>query len=198
MDNKKNNYLGDNKIADKIKKMLTGKKGKDGMIILILIGVLIAVIAIPTEEKKEEAQEMPDVGVTGETNDEAYETRLENRLEEILSCMDGVGKVEVMITLQASSKEVVEKDISSQQNNERGEETLDTIHIMKEENTVYTEDGNASIPYVVQEIYPEIEGVLVVAEGGDNSYVNLAIVDAIQALFDVDVHKIKIVKMNTN
>ena len=63
---------------------------------------------------------------------------------------------------------------------------------------MYADTEEGSIPYVVQEIYPQVEGVLVVAEGGDNSSVILAITDAIQALFGVDVHKIKIVKMNTN
>ena len=65
----------------------------------------------------------------------------------------------------------------------------------KEEVTVYSDTTAGNIPYVVQEIYPEVEGVLVVAEGGGDSYVNLAITDAIQALFGIEAHKIRVVKM---
>ena len=41
---------------------------------------------------------------------------------------------------------------------------------------------------------PEIEGVLVIAEGGENAVVIQNITEAIQALFGVEAHKIKIMK----
>ncbi len=44
-------------------------------------------------------------------------------------------------------------------------------------------------------VYPEVEGVVVIASGGDNSVVIENITEAIQALFEVDTHKIKIMKM---
>ena len=183
-----------------IKKLYENKKlkGKEGMIILILVGVLFAVITIPTEKKEDGSEKEMVQEVSELSNYDDYEAQLEKRLEEILSCVDGVGRVKVMITLQASSKEIIEKDISTQQEHNTNADNDITSHSTKEENAVYTENGNTSMPYVVQEIYPEIEGILVVAEGGDNSYINLAITDAIQALFDVEIHKIKIVKMNTN
>lgn len=190
-------------MKEQIKKVLEKKKikGKETMIVLILIGAVLAVMAIPTE--KEEKEDVITTPVRQETekeyNREAYEEELEERLEDILSQMEGVGKVQVMITLQSSTREVVEKDYSIQQS--RDEDNIADVNqsnTSKEENTVYSETDEGSIPYVVQEIYPKVEGVLVVAEGGDNSYVNIAIIEAIQALFDVDIHKIKIVKMNTN
>lgn len=187
-------------MKEQIKKLLDKRKlnGKETMIVILLMGALLAVIAIPTG-KKEDAE---DVNIKEYSTEnlivEDYQQKLENRLEAILSQMEGVGKVDVMITLQASSREVIEKDLSTQQDSTEGAEgNTRTNHVTKEENTVYRESGNESTPYVIQEIYPEVEGVLVVAQGGDNSSVNLAIVDAIQALFGVEVHKIKIVKMNT-
>ena len=184
-----------------IKALLEKKKwkGKDFMIGILIVGALCAVLAFPTGEKDtiNVAEEITKEEEFLCTND--YETELENRLEEILSQMEGVGRVEVMITLEASSREVIEKDLSVSEN--KSGETMGTISdssLAKEEVTVYSDTTAGNIPYVVQEIYPEVEGVLVVAEGGGDSYVNLAITDAIQALFGVDVHKIKIVKMNTN
>ena len=41
---------------------------------------------------------------------------------------------------------------------------------------------------------PRVEGIVVVAEGGNHSVVVKNITEAVSALFDVDVHKIKIVK----
>lgn len=189
-------------MLEKIKKFWEGKpgKGKETMLVLILVGGLLAVLAIPV--KKDEADAVQENNTLQAESTvyvrEEYEAKLETRLEEILGQMEGVGKVRVMITLAASSKEVVEKDVSSGQSYSQGDNNYITdSDTDKEETTVYVDTENGSAPYVVQEIYPEIQGVLVVAEGGDNSYVNIAIVEAIQALFDVDAHKIKIVKMNT-
>ncbi len=190
-------------MKEQVNKLLNNKKikGKETMIVLMLIGAVIAIMVIPTKEKEEKiiTRTESDMEMGVEYKGENYEEELEERLEEILSQMEGVGKVQVMITLQSSAKEVVEKDYSTQENRENV--SLDETNqssISKEENTVYSETDEGSVPYVVQEIYPKVEGVLVVAEGGDNSYVNIAIVEAIQALFDVDIHKIKIVKMNIN
>ena len=54
-------------------------------------------------------------------------------------------------------------------------------------------DGT-QIPYVSKELTPEIGGVLVIADGGDNAVVVQNITEAIQALFGVEAHKIKIMK----
>lgn len=187
-------------MTEKLKEIWQSKKGKDVMLIIILIGGLLAVLLLPVQkENKAEGESGQEVLSEVQSHkQEDYEAKLEERLERILRQVEGVGEVEVMITLAASSKEVVEKDVTLQQTWAQGEEHSVTDSVRdKEETTVYTDLGSGNAPYVVQEIYPEVQGVLVVAEGGDDSSVNLAIVEAIQALFNIDVHKIKIVKMNT-
>lgn len=154
-------------MKEEIKALLEKKKwkGKDLMIAIVIIGVLIAVLFIPTGERKGNSlmdiQTPVSENVSIDTSVE-YEEELELRLEEILSQMEGVGEVEVMITLKSSTR---------------------------------TQDN--SFTYTTQNTYPEVEGVFVVSQGGDDSSVKLAITEAIQALFGIDVHKIKIVKMNT-
>ena len=59
-----------------------------------------------------------------------------------------------------------------------------------------SESSTGQNPYVIKEISPKIEGVVVIAEGGDNPVVIQDISEAVQALFDVDTHKIKIMKLN--
>ena len=104
-------------MKEQIKKAIISKtvKKKETMIILILIGAVLAVMLIPTETK-EETDEVQIVkeNIT-EYSEETYREELERRLEEILSQMEGVGKVDVMITMQASAKEVVEKDYVTQE-----------------------------------------------------------------------------------
>jgi len=46
----------------------------------------------------------------------------------------------------------------------------------------------------VQETEPELEGVVIVCEGGDNILIKKEITEAAQALFQIDSHKIKVMK----
>ena len=61
---------------------------------------------------------------------------------------------------------------------------------------MYSSLSDGEIPYVKQELSPVIEGVLVVAEGGDNAVVKQNITEVVQALFGVDTHKIRLMKHN--
>ena len=65
--------------------------------------------------------------------------------------------------------------------------------------TVYSKDskGNQE-PYLSNERYPKISGVVVVAEGGEDPHVIQNIQEAVQELFQVEAHKIKVMKMVTD
>ena len=54
--------------------------------------------------------------------------------------------------------------------------------------------GGSGSPYVVQERVPEVVGVLVLAEGAEKATVKTEITEAVQALFPLEVHKIRVLK----
>lgn len=188
------------------KKRLT----KENMAILALLGILLMVIALPvkkTENAKDETG-LSDTGSgmmkTSETEendgDVPYTQEVENRLEALLSRMDGVGEVKVMVTLSSSMEQVVEKDVPYSMDTTRETDSAggsrDVVNSKKEETTVYVTDraGNKT-PYISKTLEPAIEGVTVVAQGGGNAVIQKNITDVIQALFGVEAHKIKVVKM---
>lgn len=183
---------------DKLKKI-----PKNQLLIGGLAGILLLVIAIPVEKKAEpggEPEQEWEAGQTSEEDTGDYARRMELKLRKILGNIEGVGQVEVMITLKDDGQQLVEKDRgrSSQDIQEQdGTTTRTDTQQQSQEETVYS-DGNESggTPFVAKEIVPEVEGVLVVAEGGGNSQVAKNISDAVLALFPVEVHKIKVVKMN--
>lgn len=232
---------------------------RDNLIILVLSGVLLFIIALPTKEQEASGQdgnknqenqnvlgldfgnggtwqvgngtdgqtgslanglagsssngmtESTASGITGSMAGEllngatpynseyTYALYLEERLEKILSDVNGVGTVSVMITLESSEELIVEKDLPQSYSDiketdaQGGERT--TSQTDREENTVYVTEGSASRPYVVMRLLPRVEGVLVVAQGAGNGAVNKSITEMLQALFDVEAHKIKVVKM---
>lgn len=193
---------------------------KENFVVILLIGVLLLVVAWPVggNTKKEETQsELTDsqddmikkneemvssFEEMAEIKDwKDYISYLEQTLEELLSTMEGAGKVKVMITLKDSGETVVEKDITTetggttQVDTQGSNNTSDRYEIGE---TVFESvEKGISSPYVKQVISPQIEGVVVSTQGGDNLQVNKNITEAIQALFGIDVHKIKIIKMSS-
>lgn len=198
------------------------KLRKDQFVICILAGILLLLLAIP-ETKKEsgktteyglldsnfdiiekstdvDAKESVKTEKIGET--EEYERYMENKLEQAISVMEGAGKVKVMVTVSSSKELVVEKDMpvarSSTVENDSEGGSRNISELENAEETVYSrESDGSSIPYVVKTLQPVVEGVVVVVQGGDRPEVSRNITEAIVALFDIEPHKIKIVKMKS-
>lgn len=177
---------------------------KDQLLILLLAGILLLVISLPTE-KKGEKQGVSQVSSSsqGEQNlwdEEAYREALEVHLEELFSRMEGAGEVEVMITLASSSEKIVEKDTNGESEMITEEDSAGgnrrTTNIVNDETTVYGGETDQEHPYVSKELTPQVEGVVVLAAGGDDAVVKKNITEAAQALFGIDTHKIRIIKMS--
>lgn len=162
------------------------------------------ILAIPTEQKDQETMaskknETETVMENG-TAQTDYVREMENRLKETLSAIEGAGRVEVMITLEDMGESVVEKDTVKessdlQETDQEGGIRKDRkVQVSGE--TVYEEGGSEKTPFIGKEITPKIAGVLVVAQGGENTVVKQNISEAVMALFQIDVNRIKVVKMN--
>lgn len=170
---------------------------KDQILIGILTGVLLLVIAFPhkTETKSTEQvqQEIPSETVEQDSQTAWMELKLQNILEQV----EGVGKAKVMITIKSSGKKTVEKDSSLSEDTDSSGENGDNTSVRSEKTTVYQRDSDGNeLPFVIQETAPEIEGVLVAAQGGNNLVVAENIAEAAQVLFGVEAHKIKVMKLN--
>ncbi|MGN0205081.1 MAG: stage III sporulation protein AG [Coprococcus sp.] len=179
------------------------KNVRDRLLLIVLAGLLLLVIVWPVSDSGSEKKiSEGSTASSDQTNmPEDYASLMEQRLKDILENVDGAGKVQVMITVKGTSEQVVEKDESysesrsTQSENEENSTISDSIS--RSESTVYNNSSSAGSPYVVKEMLPEVEGILVVAEGaGDETVVN-EITYAVQVLFDVPVHKIKVAKMSS-
>lgn len=173
------------------------KLKKDQIFIGILVGVLLLVIALPMESGSQKGTEdLQPVVSTAEEPDSQTE-QMEKKLQRILEQVEGVGKVQVMITAKSSGRKTVEKDSSVSEDSSTAEAGDGSTSRRTEETTVFERDSQGNeIPFVIEETAPEIEGVLVAAQGGDNLTVAENIIDAAEVLFGVEAHKIKVMKLN--
>ncbi len=138
-------------------KFSLGKITKQQWLVLLLVGILLAVIALPVKEPSTAQQSSESISFTdsGESSVFTEKDYMEQQMEEILSQVEGVGQVEVLLSLS----------------------------------------GENSVSFYSGEGVPEVEGVLIVAQGAGNSVVERNIQQAVMALFSVEAHKIKIMKM---
>ncbi len=117
------------------------------MLVILIIGIIIIAISSGIPESSETGAEISEY--RGE----------EERLSEILSEIDGAGRVSVMISYVST----MEKDIAFDGKNERA----------------VTSGGDVM---VTREIYPEVKGVIVIADGAGDPSVRQAIKEAVTAV----------------
>jgi len=173
---------------------------------LLLAGLCCLVIVFPMGEQAEQKalteQKSPEVGQNGNTETgqkSDYVTELEQRLADLLTGVEHVGQVRVMITVDSTVKKCVLQDGSHE--SEKITETDSaggSRHSVSERNdgtTVFYDIDGGTAPYILSETYPEIIGVVVIAEGSGTGTVDLDILNAVQVLFNLPAHKIRIMKM---
>lgn len=200
-----------------LEKVKNFAKSKNNLIVLVLAGILLMVIALPvtekdknkdtnTEKEKDNTSyaqpsvyELTQMNGQNLTEEQLYVVYMEEKLQEVLGRLDGAGEVKVLITLQASEEKIVEKDIplteSDTEETDSAGGSRRVYSTDRGESTVYTNADNEAVPYVVQTISPKVEGVVVLAEGAGTGNVSLQLSEAVQVLFGIEAHKIKVMKM---
>lgn len=138
---------------------------KENLVILVLAGILLIVIALPVKEAETEKADL-----------KIYEEMEKEQQPENSSAQeaeDYAGELEkrlgeILSRIKGAGKVYV------------------MITLQESEELVAEEE------FVVKTIYPKVEGVVVVAEGAGTGKVTQHIIEAIQALFPIELHKIKV------
>ena len=186
------------KVPDKFKKIISKIASKDKLLMVLLVGVLLIVINIPV--KSSASKEKTTATATKTQSDTTeYIAELEKELSQVLAECEGVGKTRVVIKasnggrlipyVQTSSSENITDETDVTGNGRKT--TQKTI----DESVIYTDNGSVKSPFVTEQLVPEIQGVLIIAEGGDDARTVSEITKATGALLGISVNKIKVLKM---
>ena len=175
------------------------KKARMNLFTAFLIGILLLLmnhVFFKPSENQTEIESEQQTEQTEQTEQKQYhiEQEIEKRLENIFSNMEGVGQVKVMVTMKNTKASVLAKEERKEYSfTEEGKK----IQSQKVENTiVMTEDNRGTrTPVIVQEKMPEIEGIVIVAEGGEDARIAQMLSEASQALLNVPAHKVAVLKM---
>ena len=194
-----------------IKKEDENSKKKIENLVVFIIILIITIIAINTiwnsssknsTTKQENDLTSEQLASNGDTNSGSnfQEDELEKRLENILTKIEGVGKVNVMLTYSQSSEVVAmynetSTNSSTQETDSNGgSRTINQIDSNKE--IVFQNEDGQNVPVTKTIINPKIEGVIVTAQGANNANIRTNIIQAVGAVTGVSTYKIQVFELN--
>ena len=163
-----------------LEKATQGMKKYKYVALVLLLG--IALLMLPeSKEKKPETKQV-------QSDDASYAQSMQERLAQMLTQIEGAGRVEVMLSLAYGTRTEYQSDIHRDVDGERTNE---------EHKTVILSEGSAYDKAAVSAVrYPQFQGAVVVCQGADRPSVRLDIIHAVSALTGLGSDRITVVKMN--
>lgn len=177
------------------------------LIILIVIGFLLVAVNVimpsKNKEKGGDAQALSELEkeIQKETKiKDDYEREQNEQLKSILQKIDGVGNVDVMIRFESGDVKVpaydnnIQTSVVEETDGEGGKRTN------KQENdgsrVVMATDDKKNEPFVLKTYKPKVEGIIVVAEGAENSKTKWNIEKAVSDLYNISAGKVNVYSMD--
>ena len=114
-------------------------------------------------------------------------TPSQEEMEAILSRIDGVGRVDLLLTLRTSGASVYQTDTRTVTSGSGTTEECQTVFGQT--------SGSGKEPVVQTTLAPQYQGALIVCDGADRASVRLAVVQAVTSLTGLGSNQIAVVKM---
>jgi len=194
-----------------MKKVEANNKKNIENLIVFLILLIITVIAINTiwgtdkEETKSKDtnttyKQLAD-SLDSSNNKEIEEYNLEEELEDILSKIAGVGKVQVLITYSETSEVVAMYNETYTSSNTEETDTNGGVRKIESTDTnkeiIYEEKDGEKIPITQKVIMPKMEGAIITAEGAGNANIKTNIIQAVSAATGLGTYRIQVFEMSS-
>ena len=184
------------KSLDVLKKYITNLSPKTKVkLLLVVVSVLILVVVYYNFVVSE--SQVGQDKVDSVTNNSYYVSSidycdaLEQKLCRVLSNIDGLGKVEVMVTLSSSLELVYASSLEDHNSSIFDKEDNGNVF-----SPIIIDNNGKEEPLIVKEVLPKVKGVLVVCENLDSVNKKLDIIYAVQSLLDINISNIQVLSNN--
>lgn len=147
---------------------------------LLVVAAGILLLTLPSQE---EASEAP---VESETGNGAEPT-LEDSLAQILSLIEGAGKVQVLLTQEKGEETLYQTDADISSGEHTADQRTDTVLI--------TGEGRLETGLIKQINPPQYRGAVIVCQGAGDPQVRLSVVEAVMRVTGLTSDKITVLKM---
>ena len=180
-------------IKEQFKKIMSFKSKYNYIVLIGFIGIfLIAFSAIASKKdttKKEEAK-----NCFSYNNIDEYTQQLENKLNNIISKIKGVGKSEVFVTIENGIENIYANSEKKATNSNENLSGKMSKRDDSQKDVVVIDSNEGKKALIVTQKEPTIKGVLVVCEGADNITVVENVIDAISKCLNIKKNRLSVVK----
>ena len=196
-----------NKLVEKDKEEGNNKKKIENLVFFIIILIITIVIINIIWNDKNTSKNVKEVdtnkklATTNQVQVEqvSKEDTLSQKLEAILSQIQGVGEVKVFINYSESSEVVAMYNENSKSSTTEETDTSGGIRKVQETDSqkdiIYQENNGTKTPMTKKVIEPKIEGATITAKGANNIDVKTNIIQAVEAATGLATHKIQVFEM---
>lgn len=160
----------------------------DKKLFFIFVIAIVGIILLLFSELTDGGVEEKDSEVLHSNED--YAAMIEGKLSEIVSSVDGAGKAEVMVTIETGEENVFARQVKTdeEKNDNKTSSNYEYEYIVIKSGSS-TENG-----MLLKVIEPNIRGVAIVCDGGDNAAVRENIINIVSAVLDIKTNKISVCK----
>jgi stage III sporulation protein AG len=179
-------------------------KKNSNVLIFIVFGIILIIGGSQFIEKDKielendnTVEEVVAVNSDNEVTD--YERQMEEKVEKILSQIEGAGNVAVMMTYE-SGEEIIpafnsnNSETVTEEKDDRG--GVRNIATKEDDDEIIVIKGGEGIeePIILKKLKPKLVGIVVAAEGANNPKVKLNIQEAMKALFNLQSNRIVVLQ----
>lgn len=203
--------------GDKLKKVVNAKEEEGGnekrkienlvffVVLLIITIVIINIIwkgnkQVIKQENNTTTKQLANREISTNASDNTTTDNLTEKLETILSKMQGVGEVKVFVNYSETSEVVAMYNETTKTSNTEENDTSGGTRKIQETDSqrdiIYQEENGEKTPITQKVIQPKVEGAIITAKGANSAEIKANIIQAVEAVTGLATHKIQVFEMN--
>ena len=204
-------------VGDKLKKVINSKEEEGGnekrkienlvffVVLLIITIVIINIIwkgnkQVIKQENNTTTKQLANREISTNASDNTTTDNLTEKLETILSKMQGVGEVKVFVNYSETSEVVAMYNETTKTSNTEENDTSGGTRKIQETDSqrdiIYQEENGEKTPITQKVIQPKVEGAIITAKGANSAEIKANIIQAVEAVTGLATHKIQVFEMN--
>ena len=172
-------------LSERLNEFLSSDKGRRIMIASALAVMLLLLLGTVSCDGKGPSD--TDV-TTYQTEDfSKLERDLEQRLEKLISEIDGAGKVSVMVTIDTSSRRVYDRNEKTENSQQS---SSDSLHESYGRQTEVVLAGSSKEPLEIATVQPKVRGAAVVCSGAADPVVKERVANTVAKALNIGISRV--------
>ena len=177
------------RVPERMKEFLLSDKGRKIMIAAALaIMLLLLLSTVSCDEGSKSSDNARNSNYTYQTEDfSKLERELEQRLEALISQIEGAGKVSVMVTIDTSSRRVYDRDEKTESKLQSGSDSVSENYGRQTEVVLA---GSSKEPLEIMTVQPQVRGAAVVCSGASDPVIKERVANAVAKALNIGISRV--------